>query len=87
MGICAGAIVLSPITQRTNGSVLAAALWHSLYNMTSASAASRGVIAAVTTTCVMVRPLISGLHRRGLHCSPLPIEKEIAILPLVGPIR
>ena len=54
LGICAGAIVLSRIAQRTDGSILAAALWHALYNMTSATAASRGVIAAVTTTCVMV---------------------------------
>ena len=58
LGICAGSIVLSRIAQRTNGSVLAAALWHALYNMTSATAASRGVIAAVTTTCVMVWALV-----------------------------
>ena len=54
LGICAGAIVLARVAQRTNGSILAAALWHGFYNMTSATAASRGVIAAVTTTCVMV---------------------------------
>jgi len=54
LGICAGALVLSRIAQRTNGSVLAAALWHAGYNMTSATAASRGVIAAVTTTAVMM---------------------------------
>jgi CAAX protease family protein len=54
LGICAGALVLSRIAERTNGSILAAALWHAAYNMTSATAASRGVIAAVTTTVVMV---------------------------------
>jgi membrane protease YdiL (CAAX protease family) len=54
LGICAGALVMSRIAQRTNGSVLAAALWHAGYNMTSATAASRGVIAAVTTTAVMM---------------------------------
>jgi len=54
LGICAGAIVLSRVAQRTGGSILAAALWHGFYNMTSATAAGRGVIAAVTTTCVMV---------------------------------
>ena len=54
LGICAGALVLSRVAQRTNGSVLAAALWHAGYNMTSATAASRGVIAAVTTIAVMV---------------------------------
>jgi membrane protease YdiL (CAAX protease family) len=54
LGICAGALVLSRVAQRTNGSILAAALWHATYNMTSATAASRGVIAAVTTTAVIV---------------------------------
>ena len=54
LGTCAGALVLSRVAQRTNGSILAAALWHAGYNMTSATAASRGVIAAVTTTAVMV---------------------------------
>ena len=73
LGICAGAIVLSRIAQRTDGSVLAAALWHALYNMTSATAASRGVIAAVTTTCVMLwaTVLLIGEARRRTHPSGL----------------
>jgi membrane protease YdiL (CAAX protease family) len=77
LGICAGAIVLSRIAQRTNGSVLAAALWHALYNMTSATAASRGVIAAVTTTCVMVwaTALLIGEARRRMHPSTLLVER------------
>lgn len=54
LGICAGAVVLARVLNRTNGSILAAALWHATYNLTSATAASRGVIGAVTTTCVMV---------------------------------
>jgi membrane protease YdiL (CAAX protease family) len=67
LGICAGAIVLSRVANRTGGSVLAASLWHALYNMTSATAASRGIIGAVTTTCVMVWAvvlLIAELRRR-----------------------
>ena len=77
LGICAGAIVLSRIAQRTDGSVLAAALWHALYNMTSATAASRGVIAAVTTTCVMLwaTVLLIGEARRGTHPSGLLVER------------
>jgi membrane protease YdiL (CAAX protease family) len=76
LGICAGAIVLSRIAQRTAGSVLAAALWHALYNMTSATAASRGVIAAVTTTCVMVwaTVLLIGEARRRTQPSVLLVE-------------
>jgi hypothetical protein len=76
LGICAGAIVLSRISQRTHGSVLAAVLWHGFYNMTSATAASRGVIAAVTTTCVMVWAtvlLIKEVRRRG-HPTSLLME-------------
>ena len=46
------------------------------YNMTSATAASRGVIAAVTTTCVMVWAtiLLIGEVRRGTHPSTLHVE-------------
>jgi CAAX protease family protein len=69
LGICAGALVLSRIAQQTHGSVLAVALWHALYNMTSATAASRGIVAAVTTTCVMAWAgvlLIGSGHWAGL---------------------
>jgi membrane protease YdiL (CAAX protease family) len=73
VGLCAGAIVLSRVARQTEGSVLAAALWHALYNMTSATAASRGVIAAVTTTCVMVWAvvLLIGEAGRPEHASTL----------------
>jgi uncharacterized protein len=76
LGICAGAIVLSRIAQRTDGSILAAALWHALYNMTSATTASRGVIAAVTTTCVTFRAavLLIGEARRRTRPSALLVE-------------
>jgi len=76
LGICAGAIVLSRVAQRTDGSILAAALWHALYNMTSATAASRGVVAAVTTTCVMVwaTVLLIGEARRRAAPSALLVE-------------
>jgi membrane protease YdiL (CAAX protease family) len=54
LGIIAGALVLARVLNRTDGSVLAAVLWHATYNLTSATAASRGIIGAVTTTCVML---------------------------------
>ena len=77
LGICAGSIVLSRIAQRTDGSVLAAALWHALYNMTSATAASRGVIVAVTTTCVMLwaTVLLIGEARRRTRPSGLLVGR------------
>ena len=54
LGIVCGSIVLARVANRTQGSVLAAALWHLFYNFGAATAAARGVIGAVTTTCVMV---------------------------------
>lgn len=53
LGICAGSLVLARIANRTGGSILGAALWHAFYNMGSATTASRGLVGAVTTTCVM----------------------------------
>ena len=54
LGICAGSVVLARVLNRTGGSILAAALWHATYNLSSATAGSHGMIGAVTTTCVMV---------------------------------
>jgi len=54
LGLCAGSLVLARVTNRTGGSVLAVALWHTAYNLSSATTASRGIIAATTTACVMV---------------------------------
>lgn len=54
LGIISGSVVLARVANRTAGSVLAAALWHFIYNMTSATAASRGLIGAVTSSCVMI---------------------------------
>lgn len=54
LGICAGSVVLARVANRTDGSVLAAALWHATYNLSSATAAGRGIVPAVTTTCVMI---------------------------------
>lgn len=54
LGICAGAIVLARVLNRTGGSVLAVSLWHATYNLTSATVGGRGIVGAVTTTCVMV---------------------------------
>jgi membrane protease YdiL (CAAX protease family) len=76
LGICAGSIVLARILNRTSGSVLAAALWHAAYNLTSATAAGRGLIGAVTTTCVMVWAAVLLLQewRRPLEVSRLDVH-------------
>lgn len=53
LGLTAGSLVLARVAQRTGGSVLAASLWHTAYNLTAATAAGGGFVAAFTTTCVM----------------------------------
>lgn len=52
-GLTCGAIVLGWLYNRT-GSVLAVAVWHATYNVTSATAATHGTVAAVSTTTVIV---------------------------------
>ena len=75
LGIVCGAIVLSHVSHLTGGSVLAAAVWHSCYNMTTATAASSGIVAAVTTTCVMAWALCVWLadQRRSRQASLLSV--------------
>ena len=52
VGLACGAIVLGWLYNRT-GSVLAAAVWHASYNLTAATAASHGLLAAISTTAVI----------------------------------
>lgn len=58
LGLCAGSIVLAHISTRTQGSVLAAAVWHLTYNVGAATMASRGIVGAVSTACVQVWAVI-----------------------------
>jgi membrane protease YdiL (CAAX protease family) len=53
LGLACGAVVLTFVYHRTRDSVLMAAVWHVLYNLSSATAAAKGVAAAASTTVVM----------------------------------
>jgi len=53
IGLACGAVVLGWLYNRT-GSVLAVALWHATYNLSSATVAARGLAAVLSTTVVMV---------------------------------
>lgn len=46
--------MLARVLQRTGGSVLAVALWHTLFNVTTATAAGHGMYGAVASTAVML---------------------------------
>ena len=53
IGLACGAVVLGWLYNRT-GSILAVALWHATYNVTAATDAAHGIIAAVSTTAVII---------------------------------
>jgi uncharacterized protein len=45
--------VLTSLYNGTGGSILAVAVWHACYNLAAATTAADGIIAAITTTCVI----------------------------------
>lgn len=53
LGLLAGSIVLGWLYNRSGGSVVLVAIWHTAFNMVSATAAATGILAAVVTTAVM----------------------------------
>jgi uncharacterized protein len=53
IGLTAGALVLTSLYNGTRGSILAVAVWHASYNLAAATTAADGIIAAITTTCVI----------------------------------
>ena len=54
LGILAGAIVLTLLYNSSRGSVLAAVLWHASFNFVTGSPNATGLVAAVTSTLVIV---------------------------------
>jgi membrane protease YdiL (CAAX protease family) len=57
IGLTCGAVVLGWLYNRT-GSILAVAVWHATYNVTAATDAAHGMIAAVSTTAVIIAATI-----------------------------
>lgn len=77
LGIVAGSLVLAHVAHLTGGSLLAVALWHTLYNLAAGTAAGRGVVAAVTTSLVMAWALALLVLelRRGRRASRLRVQR------------
>jgi membrane protease YdiL (CAAX protease family) len=74
IGLASGAIVLGWLYNRT-GSVLAVAVWHGTYNLTSATTASHGLPAAVSTTVVIIAAVtlvVADLATHGRVLAPVP---------------
>jgi len=53
IGLTAGALVLTSLYNHTGGSILAVAVWHASYNLSSATAAADGAMAAIATALVI----------------------------------
>jgi pimeloyl-ACP methyl ester carboxylesterase/membrane protease YdiL (CAAX protease family) len=58
LGVLAGAIVLTWLYNSSGGSVFAAVLWHASFNFVTASPNAGGLVAAVTSTLVMVWAIV-----------------------------
>lgn len=53
-GLFCGAVVLSWLYNRSGGSILLVAIWHTTYNLISGTDAATGLLAALSTTLVIV---------------------------------
>jgi len=58
LGVLTGAIVLTWLYNSSGGSVFAAALWHASFNFVTASPNASGLVAAVTSTLVMIWTIV-----------------------------
>jgi len=65
LGLTAGSILLSWLYRASGYSVAIVALWHTTFNLVTATEAGSGAPAAAASTIVMVAAAIGVLHRRG----------------------
>ena len=58
LGLLAGSVVLTRLYVGSGRSVLLVALWHTAFNFTTATTATQGLSAAITSTAVMVAAVV-----------------------------
>jgi membrane protease YdiL (CAAX protease family) len=58
LGLTCGAVVLTWVYNTCRHSILAAAVWHGCYNLAAATQTSRGTVATVVTTSIMVWAIV-----------------------------
>ena len=58
LGLLAGSVVLTRLYVGSGRSVLLVAVWHTAFNFTSATTATEGLSAAITSTAVMVAAVV-----------------------------
>ena len=58
VGLLAGSVVLTRLYVGSGRSVLLVALWHTAFNFTSATTATQGLSAAITSTAVIVAAVV-----------------------------
>ena len=69
LGITAGSLVLAWLYRGSGASILLVAVWHIAFNLTAATEAGDGVVAAVTSTLVMVAAVVIIVNDRWLRRS------------------
>ena len=84
IGLLSGAIVLGWLYNKT-GSVLAVAVWHATYNLTSATEAAHGLPAAISTNVVIVAAIVLVTADLVTYGRVLAPTNRSEVLPRSGP--